>query len=75
LVPFENLFYVVSHDSDNFIHLGLLLCHPLLSHDLLHLSWPRQWLSIWTQGATIWTHSWLNFTFFRISHVSEFSGL
>jgi len=54
LVSLENLFHIVPHDPHHLIHLGLLLCHPLLGHYLLHLGRARQRSTVGSKRSAIW---------------------
>jgi len=69
LVSLENLLYVVPHDADDFVYLCLLLRHPLLRHDLLHLRRPRQGLAVRAEGPSVGTKSrFCGLTSFNIGH-------
>lgn len=52
-VSVKDLLDVVAHDANNLVHLGLLLGHASLGHDLLHLLGSRQGLAVWAERAAI----------------------
>ena len=52
-VPLEDLLHVALHDAHDLVNLGLLLSHPPLRHDLLHLLRSGQGAAVRPDGATI----------------------
>jgi len=73
LVALQHLFDVVAHDVDNFVDLGLLLGHPFLSHDLLHLRRAGQRLAVGTERTAIWTDGRLCLSLFYVGHFMQFN--
>ena len=69
LVPLEDLLHVVPHDSHHLVHLGLLLGHSLLGHNLLHLCRARQRPAVRPQRPSVYTVGLV--CALNVSHASE----
>ena len=57
-VTLQDFFNIVFHDADHLFHLGLLLCHASLGHDMLHLLRSGKWLAVGPKGPPVWGRLW-----------------
>ena len=68
LVALQHLLHVVAHDADDLVDLGLLLGHPFLGHDLLHLGGAGERFTVRAERPAVGSNPWLRFSFLDVGH-------